>query len=182
MPSWPSVSTKRSAPISDLPQGSCRPQQVGRASMERDLVFFSSCRTGQHRRQGGLRDTAHSEPLPSPRRTKNLPNFEDPPLEGRALLYTINAATMRPCRGDSPAAHHPIAAGSRSHRVRTFPVGCAHPTSSHSAESAGTEGRGSTDKPSANFRLAGAPSRMVREALGIESVNVAFVSGVHETG
>jgi hypothetical protein len=37
--------------------------------------------------------------------------------EGRALLYTINAATMRPCRGDPPAIHHPIAAEGRSDQL-----------------------------------------------------------------
>ena len=55
--------------------------------------------------QGGLRDTAHPEPLLSPRRNKNLPNFDPPLFEGRASPYTIDGATMRPCRGNPPAAN-----------------------------------------------------------------------------
>ena len=37
------------------------------------------------------------------------------PPQGRASLDTINAATMRPCRGEPPALARSIAAGSRSH-------------------------------------------------------------------
>jgi len=77
--------------------------------------------------------------LPDEPRTSRT--LKTPPPEGRALLYTINAATMRPCRGDSPAAHHPIAAGSHSYRVRTFLVGCARPTSSHPAATERPPGR-----------------------------------------
>ena len=49
------------------------------------------------RRQGASGATTFS-----PMR-KSLPNFVCPPSEGRASPYTVNAATMRPCRGDPPA-------------------------------------------------------------------------------
>jgi len=39
--------------------------------------------------------------LPDGARTSR--SLKIPPPEGQALLYTINAATMRPCRGDPPA-------------------------------------------------------------------------------
>jgi len=52
--------------------------------------------------------------LPSP--TGRPPGLSTTtPLQGRASPYTINGATMRPCRGDPPAVAHSIAAGSRSH-------------------------------------------------------------------
>jgi hypothetical protein len=37
------------------------------------------------------------------------------PLKGPASLSAINDATMRLCKGDLPAASHPLAAGNRSH-------------------------------------------------------------------
>jgi hypothetical protein len=83
--------------------------------------------TRRRQRQGGLRSKAHLEPLPSPRVKKGLSNFVCPPLKGRASPYTINAATMRPCRGVPPAVAHSLAAERRSHHtcpprafVRTF--------------------------------------------------------------
>jgi len=39
------------------------------------------------------------------------------PPKGPASVSTINAATMRLCRADLPAANHPVAARSRSHRA-----------------------------------------------------------------
>jgi hypothetical protein len=39
------------------------------------------------------------------------------PPKDLASLSTINTATMRLCRADLPAPHHPITAGSHSHGV-----------------------------------------------------------------
>jgi len=91
-------------------------------------------KTVLRRGQGGLRHTAHSEPLPSPRRNRNLPNFDSPALNGRASPYTINGATMRPWRGDPPAAAHPLAPGlSRLSRAcRGGPVAGSLPRESRS--------------------------------------------------
>jgi len=70
-------------------------------------------------------------------RQEGSPGF---PLElrskGPASLSTIDGATMRLCRADLPAAALSIAAGSRSHRGRTFLVGCAHPRLPEAEESA----------------------------------------------
>ena len=68
--------------------------------------------SSRHRRQGGLQNKVHPEPLPSLRRRSGLPNFGSPPLEGRASPYTINAATMHLCGADHPAPHAIAAAKS----------------------------------------------------------------------
>jgi len=59
---------------------------------------------GPERKAGGsVRQGAFGAPLPSPPPKKGLLNCVCSSPEGRASPYTIDAATMRPCRGDPPA-------------------------------------------------------------------------------
>ena len=87
-----------------LTLSSHRSRPASRSVRQRSVSQISRPRTTRRCRQGRLRDTAHLEPLPSPRRTKNLPNFEDPAARrpGLTLYYQCcDYATVprrHPCR------------------------------------------------------------------------------------